>query len=388
MDFFDNLFQQLTRVIQFRVRQRPRGRLTATARHIGTRTEITLGAESFFIDCPDPDFGMPEAFDFVVPALAAISASRNTEIVFDQPVSQSMAAKVGMLQFATHVYCLSSISEPRLVLTRVVPDPPTALTGQKIVCMSGGVDSTFAAINAVQGHGYTHGLLIAGADYPHIGHPGFIELRGRVERIAERLGLKLIVLETDIRRLGIEWEMTHGMLLAAALHRMSGSFEEGAIGLDSGLAADFIMHPWGSSAALFALLETASFPLRSFSPTEWRTQKVKRIVDFDIGLLQDLSVCWKDISTGGNCGTCFKCLRTRVALDALGVDGSSLFHQAPPLMAFPELMTVPRSFRDLRTSLVIYSETHHFMRDGPERKAVGRMVKKLRRAYVRRLPYR
>jgi len=388
MDFFDNLFQQITRGIQFRRRLRPSASLRATMHQSGSRTEVTLGSDSFFIDTSDPSLAVPECFDFVVPALAALSATRNIEIVFDQPVSRSMEARMDMLQTAYRFYCMSSISEPRLVLENVVTDPEPPAKGKKILCMSGGVDSTFAAISASQEHRYTHGLLIAGADYPSLTHPGFIDLRTRVERIAGRLGMELIVLETDLRRLGIEWEMTHGMLLASALHRMAAEFEEGAVGLDAGFAAQFLMHPWGSSSALFALLSTAAFPIRGFNQIEFRTQKVGRIIEFDPVLLDHLSVCWKDKSTAENCGTCFKCLRTRVALDASGFDAAHLFREAPPLTAFAELMEVPKSFRALRASVVMNTETHHFMPEGPEKDAVGRIVKRLRRAYVRRMPYR
>ncbi|MDT8344877.1 MAG: hypothetical protein RQ752_10660 [Thermohalobaculum sp.] len=329
-----------------------------------------------------------EVVDFALFGLAALSMSDNIEITVDQPVSASAARQIAMLAHVYHAFALVNIAPLRLDLTNIVADPSPIATGRKIVCFSGGADSTAGAVEAVTRHGYTHALLIAGADYPSADHPGFIDLRVRVGRMADRLGLGLVTVETDIRALRVNWRMTHALCIAMCLHAHGAVFDAGGFGADTSDLADLVCHPWGMSNGLIDTLGTALLPVDLFNRTLWRPERLARIISHDPALARDLAVCWVDTRSSGNCGTCQKCLRTRMNLQSLGFDASGMFAQTPDLLATVRALDVPASFTSIRLELSRMSEVHHFMPAGPLRTAVGLHVEQLREAYVAIMPSR
>lgn len=150
----------------------------------------------------------------------------------------------------------------------------------------GRIDSTAAAIEAVRDHSVDHGMLNAGADSPGADHPGFRELRTRVEKFSERLGLELLVTETSIRGAEFKWERLFSLCLGTCLHAQSGRFRVGTLGVDYSRAQDPVMFPWGGSHALCAVLGTDSFPILPLGTGLACTGKLASIIAFDPGLAE------------------------------------------------------------------------------------------------------
>ncbi|MDT8344876.1 MAG: hypothetical protein RQ752_10655 [Thermohalobaculum sp.] len=354
----------------------------------GDTAAVRVGDRAFAVQTPPGWLTGIGAVDFALFGLAAISMSDNIEITLHQPVTASAAESLERLTYTYRSFTLASLAPLRLRLTTVLPDPPVPATGRKILCLSGGIDSTAAAIEAVTRHGYTHALLVAGADYASAAQPGFADLRMRVERNAARLGLQLLVVETGIRALAVDWELTHALCLAMCLHALDGQFDAGGVGADVPEAGDLIQHPWGSGHAVFGLLGTRTLPIDRFNHTLRRPEKLARIVAHEPGLAHELSFCWRDTTIGGNCGACFKCMRTRMNFIAIGADATGLFRDTPDILTYVRALSVPKSFKDLRIALYHLGETHHFLPDGPLKAALGHHVDALREAYVRAMPYR
>ena len=379
--------RELFRVREFDRRRRPSERVSASLRLDADRAIVKLGNREFFVRSeafPELSF---DVHDFALFGLAIVSSTANIEIDFDGPVSRGAVDALRRLSDAIELWTLSSISKPCVNVSEVVDDAPRDLSGRRLLCMSGGVDSTAAAITA-KAEGFTHGLLIAGADYPSSTSPGFVELQARVRRIAERIGLELIVAETDLRKLPFEWEMLHGLNLAMCLQFHASRFSGGGVGLDYPLEGELMYHPWGSSLATCRMTSLPHFPITGFNTDTDRNQKSKAIVDFDPDLLQHLSVCYADTSTGGNCGKCFKCLSARLRFRALGHDFDGNCVETPPLDRIKDLLSMPKDFRNLRAYIASLSALVRIAPPGPIGDALAHHVVRMRRRYVKLSPWR
>ena len=117
----------------------------------------------------------------------------------------------------------------KLKLNNIVEATHPKSSQPGLICLSGGIDSTFAALECQNEHNISHGLLIAGADYPSKDSPGFISLKSRVDKIASTLNLDLVVVETSIRKHGFQWEMLHTLNLAMCLNLNAHQFGFGVI---------------------------------------------------------------------------------------------------------------------------------------------------------------
>ena len=388
---------ELARSRAFLRRQVPEGRDDARLRWDGATAEVEVAGRSFFLRS---DFvqARPEICDFALFALAAVSSRTNREIAVDFPVSRSAARRMEQLEYAYTVWSLSSLAPPRLRLSQIVDPSPPAPTGRRAICLSGGIDSTAAAI-AARGRGYTHSVLIAGADYPNAAHPGFCELQGRVRRLSELLELEPVTVETDFRRMPLDWELQHSFLLAAALQFHAPAFDEASWALDLTLMDEPVLHPWGNMSVLQALFSTETLPIVTLNPFETRRDKARMIAEFapETGegsgqgpgaLIPHLSVCWVDQSTGGNCGRCFKCARTKLIFDTLGVDAGAMFATPPDTDAVLADTSVPGRMSKLRLQIALTTGLYFALPDGPVRRRLAQQARQMQEKYVRAMPYR
>lgn len=364
----------------------PRETVRASVEVRGAELTVRFGNRGFFLRAPAPIETAETIPDSAVLGLAIQSMSHNIEIHLDQPVTPAAAGILDRLGYANHLWMMPGNAPLRLRHEVGAPAPLPATRQDKVLCLSGGVDSTQAGIEAITDHGYTHGLLVAGADYAGASEPGFVDLKARVTRIADRLGLDLLVVETDLRQQGMNWNMLHSVNLAMCLNALQPRLAEAAIAMDNSLTQQLTRHPWGNCSELVAALSSEALPIRPLGERVTRVQKVGAIAAHDPALLDDLSVCYRDTSTGGNCGRCEKCIRTRLAMVCLGLDQSASFPATEPLEDLvPTLKVSRRSAQALRGQLVVTNDLLRHMPPGPlhdrladfERRVLERLLAKL-----------
>ena len=364
----------------------PRDRVRASVSVLSDGFNIEFGAQSFFVKigrAPDPNIA---TFDFAVFGLAAMSMSNNIEITLDSPVSESAASQLTRMQNTFDTWTCPKIAPLRLQLSTVVPNPECPPRSAVGICLSGGVDSTAAAIEALDAHALTHGMLIAGADYPGRDAPGFIELHRKVAQQAEILGIDLLVTETNIRTCGFQWEMLHSLNLAMCLHANSDLLTTGAIGADLTDIQDLTMHPWGTSHAMSDLFPTANMGILSLNRTRGRTEKLREICNKTPELVEKLSVCWVDTSTGNNCGKCIKCQRTKLNFLAAIGEVPDIFIENPSVVDFVQKLSVPKRSSEIKTELVQMSNIYQNLDEGELKSVLGVHLAKIKKAYVLRMP--
>jgi hypothetical protein len=110
-------------------------------------------------------------------------------------------------------------------------------------------------------------------------------------------------------------QKSYGAQLFAQSTFFSKGFHTGIIA--SSYDAAFLHKPWGSHPQLDAYYSSSHFAIQHIGTEMTRLKKVSIVADWPTGL-HHLRVCQNDNSGASNCGTCEKCLRTKLMLEALG----------------------------------------------------------------------
>lgn len=379
------MFRRVRNLWRHRRTLTPEATVDATVEETADGVIVHCGENTFRLRSPGHPLGPRTSYDFALFGLAAISLSRNIAIRFDAPVTPGAVAAIRALTNSFDLWSIPQLAPLRLTATNVLPDDDLPRGTGTAICLSGGTDSLSGALEARASGALTHGILVAGYDYPDLDHPAFIDLRGRVEAQADLLGLDLMVLETDIRSTRIDWPLTHGLCLAMAVHFFQPRLAEGRIAADFTYQQDYVAHPWGSSLAQSALYGTNLLPVRSVGGSQTRCDKVRKIVTDAPEFVPHLSVCWKTDS-GGNCGTCPKCLRTRLNFLAAGMPEPGIFARDVVLADAVSRLKTSDRIDKIRNDLIFMTDIWQNLPDSPERDAVHGHRERLRRAYIARMP--
>ncbi len=257
-------------------------------------------------------------------ALSLIPAMTHGGVLeVEAPVDEGMVRWAPEIQAVLRAFHLSADWTPArpirhtVELVCPVAPAPTYRTDRGVgTFFSGGLDS-FASV--LRNPDVSHLIYIAGMDAPvgdaYDAHHE--RARGAVAEIADRLSMPLITIETNAREM-------YADLVGPA-------FGGGILGAAARVVAPEIRRVYaGSSQAYRWLLENSSHPMLD---ALWardacelihegadltRTEKLELIADDEL-VRSKLRVCWAGTGTHYNCCRCEKCLRTMVALEALGI---------------------------------------------------------------------
>jgi hypothetical protein len=136
--------------------------------------------------------------------------------------------------------------------------------------------------------------------------------------VAESCGVAHLPLRTNILRLhhhgGVFAYRSHGSALSSLGHFLSRRFNH--IAIASSYSAD-CLDPWGSHPLLDPYYSSSSLSIEHHGRHMNRFEKTRLVSDWPEGL-NNLLVCTSKRASDTNCGECEKCVRTILALCALG----------------------------------------------------------------------
>lgn len=195
--------------------------------------------------------------------------------------------------------------------------PPSA-----VVAFSSGLDSTFTltrhakmeagrAIRNVQ-----TAVMVHGFDMPLDATAGFQSLAHNGLAICEGLGVNFVTVETNWRSFIGNWEMTFGVGLASVLHQFSKAHDVALIATEESYQNSFPV--WGNSFWTDRFFSSSAFKIESDGGAYDRIDRARYLASYP-EFVPNLRVCWAGPRTGENCGTCPKCVLTKLNLVAAGV---------------------------------------------------------------------
>ncbi len=289
-----------------------------------TYGDSALGSEVYWFDLPKE-------------LAQSISASSNAWLVLLAPLAATLGESLS-LPAPVDGTLLTNIREVLRIWVSWYPNlqeiaieapecpPATESAGESRVAsfFSGGVDSLFTVLRHHNRRGTPTTvdiddlIFLGGFDIPVDRHDTITRVEGRLEAAAEQLGKRLVTVKTNVRETRFQladWEhLTHGAALACVGLMLEPRYAKILIGSSAGYRD---LRFWGSHPLVDPLFSTGTTQIVHDGPAFMRVEKTQYVAQFDLAL-ETLRVCWKSDS-GNNCGECNNCIRTMLALEALGV---------------------------------------------------------------------
>ncbi len=281
----------------------------------GTRFEL-----SFTFDAADAALVATTA-DAFVPALLLPAMEAGEPLEIAPEISALLLRRLPRLQ------AIFSSWFPRY---RPVPVAARARAAEAGPCaagvgafFSGGVDAFYTLRRSLRGETaesppVTHLLFFHGLETTLAARRGAEASEARARAVAREAGLACVVGETDLRtHFPLVWGEYCGAGLASAAHALSAGL--GHVRIPSTDSYADAIH-WGSHPLVDELWSTQATTLHADGAEATRAEKIVRLVADDPLARRHLRVCVDNAGGDFNCGRCHKCVRTLIALRALGVE--------------------------------------------------------------------
>ena len=191
-----------------------------------------------------------------------------------------------------------------------------------ICAFSGGADSMFSVWRHSQGKNSYRTIniklctLVHGFDIPLEDTTAFSNIVQKAITTLDDVDIEFTPIKTNYREISCaDWRYANGTALIATLANFKSVAGTCIVGSSS--PYNHLAIPWGSTPIVDFLLSSDNFIVMHDGASHSRTEKVKEISDWEVGI-ENLRVCWRGDLKGGNCGTCEKCIRTKLNFLAAG----------------------------------------------------------------------
>ncbi|WP_217914442.1 hypothetical protein [Miltoncostaea marina] len=138
-------------------------------------------------------------------------------------------------------------------------------------------------------------------------------------RVCDDVGADVVLMRTNIWSLdGDGWffaKSAFGAMFLSAAHVLSGAYRHAYIA--ASIDAQHPSVPAGSSPLLDPYYSSARLQVHHHGTYMPRLERTALVAGWPVGL-DNIRVCVHDVRGSGNCGTCEKCIRTKLMLVALG----------------------------------------------------------------------
>ncbi|MDW6026298.1 hypothetical protein SAZ10_31520 [Mesorhizobium sp. BAC0120] len=312
-------------------------RLTEERGAGGVRRKVRFSSEEIWWAIDGPVDALPAPL--VTHDLAAIAMvframweGRNLHI--DGPVSLPLLE--GLEELVTCWVLWRSDLYKRITVSaseEVSPSPTLERRDRAVAAFSGGVDGSFTLWRhhrrqaGRRSRSIHCATLIHGLDIPLQKNAAYEVAFSRASETLCSIGVPLVRLATNWRLVGCRsWQMDFGAGLTACLRNWEGSVGSALIGSDEDYA--HLVIPWGSNPISFPMLSTPGFEVVYDGAGFTRTEKVAALSNWPEAV-SNLRVCWQDVETGKNCGSCEKCIRTKLNFLAAGLSPPEALAEAP-----------------------------------------------------------
>jgi hypothetical protein len=204
-------------------------------------------------------------------------------------------------------------------------------------------------------------MLVHGFDVPTERAEQFSKLVERVRPLLEHLNLRPRVVRTNLAELRLQdWLDSFLAQLSCCLHNYSHEFRFGLTG--GGEPYDALVLPWGQNPCTDYLLSGDGFSIVHDGAAFSRTEKIA-VIARDPVATKAIKVCWEAADLSTNCGTCEKCVRTRLNFKAVGIDSPSCFAGAITPGEIRRIRFSNESQRAGFRSILAYAESHALQGD-------------------------
>lgn len=283
---------------------------------------------------------------FIIAAAVPAMAAGETRIATDFPIDPVLAEGLPSALAIIAYWCRDIGEGWTLPLIEAPIQALSAIQGRETASFySGGVDATFTMLRnrdliPITSTGrIRYAFIVYGLD---LGFTADLDEHKVIEVFLANAVPDLkardvipVYIESNLRQLdprtGFWGREFNGFALSALAQLFPDSIEQVLIGTTGERLSDSVQYPWGSHPVLHNYMNTSAVQLRSPYVEYSRQQRLERIAR-DTQARKSLRVCFKSKAHELNCGTCDKCVRTRLGLLLCNADPNQGFG-GPPLSA-------------------------------------------------------
>lgn len=250
-------------------------------------------------------------------------------------------------------------------------------TAKAILAFSGGLDCSCSAYfhtrlaHESERRNLRGTLMVHGFDIPLNETEMFARAYRKATNALSSLGIEVIPMATNLRKLPMLWIDCFGCATASCLTVFSREFSEGLIA--SSMCRDTELLPHGSNRHTDPYTGSDGFKVIHDTDQFERLEKLEQILRWPEGLA-NLRVCYKNRRRDQNCGHCEKCVRTKLCFRALGAQPTCFEDPEIDLDALKRLKPHEASVNGFYLSLIRRAEADR--RQEPWLEAVKEMVAK------------
>ncbi|MDN5752825.1 MAG: hypothetical protein L0H15_06030 [Nitrosospira sp.] len=373
----------------------------------------------------DEDFLSGSANSFLVGAAIPALGAGERRVSVDAPVCPELKQNLNVACRILSQWYGHRQPPPEIEADVLTSLPPVLGERSTGIFLSGGIDSSASLrANRLQvprsyPSSVTHGVLVFGYDIgayadgdANADQQRFEHALGSARAIAEDAELELVLIHTNIRHLNEDLDFWlnyyFGAFLASVAHQLDRKLQSMIINSGPDIST---LAPHGSHPLLDPYYGTASMNIIHHGIEYTRLEKTRLVADWPVGFA-NLRVCTRgEYVNGLNCGICEKCVRTMVALQALGrLSGCGIFPQQEvdpdfflrktvisdvyPAFCYEECLSLldargeQRLAAAIRTNLRIYQRSkRHRLAKWTDMRRLRHLAWKLDRAYTQGLFY-
>jgi hypothetical protein len=267
----------------------------------------------------------PERLDFAAVAVLPLAMHLRQDLHLEGSVSWTLLAGLeewadAWVRWRPDLYAPVAVTADVVVDDRL--DGPGPLATRGMATFSGGVDGTYAVIANATGERGRRTLdlaacvLVHGFDVTLDDADGFALAAHSAQAILDEVGVPLVQVRTNWREVEVDWQMTFGAALAAVLHLFVDRAGVGVVAADN--TYDHLHLPWGTNPVTGPMLGSDRLRMVHPGAARTRTDKCAAIGRY-ASVREHIRVCWAGDDPGRNCGSCEKCVRTKLNFLAAGV---------------------------------------------------------------------
>jgi hypothetical protein len=276
--------------------------------------EVYLETEAQFADALTPD-----AHPFLIAAILPAMRRGERRIAVDGEICPQLRLGLGnAMRLVRHWY---GGPAPVVIDAKTAAEPKSSWANSSAFFFTGGVDSltTLRMNRTIFAHGhpssFRDGLIIYGLEVDRI--DGFNHVLDVLRPFAERSGITVIPIYTNLRSLDDDWVFWADQFESSVLSAVAQAFDRRLSSAWIASSYDYAhLHPHGSHPLLDPHYSSQTLRIVHDGVGLSRLEKVRILSDWP-DAIRSLHVCNRsEYYRPGivNCGTCEKCLRTLAAL--------------------------------------------------------------------------
>lgn len=280
----------------------------------GNRIELDGANIPVFYEISGADLSPLTDHSFAVWHLLPGAMKQGSDIHIDGPVDPVVIANAREFSRIWELWEPHKFHEVSITASEEAVLPESKRRPQ-LVCFSGGIDSThmLLRLGVQEERGTT--LTVHGMEIDQQNIDQFGELLHWTDPLLEHLNYGRITVRTNATQIGggyHSWALT----LAGCTFMFRHAFERSVFASDFTAAEDFLTFPWGSNTVTNRLLAGTDYRLDSLCEDFSRVAKIGEIVSNPVAS-RTLSFCKRKVLRPKNCGTCSKCVRTKMMMAAV-----------------------------------------------------------------------